>query len=131
MRLPLQSTLIFNLLRAMDKFLHTLRSGRPALALDLMEEFRVFWGDRLVSAMINRKQLKEKHFEKQISGATLLTEKGRKIVIHEYQKRKSQEIKHSFLQEKTIVGLLPMLQSRLLARHLRGDLDGYPPCLFN
>lgn len=111
-------------------FLHSLRSGRPALALDLMEEFRVFWGDRLVLSLINRKQLQKKHFDFQVSGAVLLNDNGRRLVIDEYQNRKKVEVTHNFLQQKTIVGLLPFLQARLLARYLRGDIDTYPPYFF-
>jgi CRISPR-associated protein Cas1 len=111
-------------------FLHSLRSGRPALALDMMEEFRAFWGDRLVLSLINRKQLQEKHFDFQVSGAVLLNDNGRRVVIDEYQNRKKLEITHIFLQEKTTVGLLPLLQARLLARYLRGDIDTYPPYFF-
>jgi CRISPR-associated protein Cas1 len=111
-------------------FLHSLRSGRPALALDMMEEFRAFWGDRLVLSLINRKQLQENHFDFQVSGAVLLNDNGRRVVIDEYQNRKKLEITHIFLQEKTTVGLLPLLQARLLARYLRGDIDTYPPYFF-
>ncbi len=108
-------------------FLHRDKPGRLGLALDLMEEFRPFFGDRLVLSLINKKQLKASGFEKSESGAVLMDEETRKTVLAAYQKRKQEEITHPFLEEKTTVGLLLHLQARLLARHLRGELDAYPP----
>lgn len=110
-------------------FLHTLRPGRPALALDLMEEFRPLLADRLALTLINRRQIRGEHFEaREAAGeSVLLTEVGRKIVLGAYQERKREEIVHPLLKDKAPLGLLPHLQARLLARHLRGDLDAYPP----
>ena len=111
-------------------FLHRDRPGRPGLSLDLIEEFRAFIADRLALSLINRKQIQGKDFEVTESGATLLKEKPRKTVLTAYQKRKQDTITHPFLNEKTTVGLLIHLQARLLARYLRGDIDGYPPFLW-
>jgi len=108
-------------------FLHRDRPGRPSLALDLMEEFRPFLADRLTLSLINLHQIDPKQFRCAESGAVLLDEDGRKEFLIAYQKRKQEEIVHPFLDEKTTIGLLPHLQSLLLARYLRGDLDGYPP----
>jgi CRISPR-associated protein Cas1 len=108
-------------------FLHTDRPGRPSLALDLVEEFRPFFADRLVFSMINRRQLGSRDFRRMENGATLLTDEGRKAVLVAYQDRKRDEIAHPFLNEKVTVGLLWHVQAQLLARHLRGDLDAYPP----
>ncbi|MBD5779013.1 type I-C CRISPR-associated endonuclease Cas1 [Pelagicoccus sp. NFK12] len=110
-------------------FLHKDRPGRPSLALDLMEEFRACLADRLVLTLINRKQIGRGDFQKEESGAVLLKEAARKKVYAAWQERKQTEILHPFLNEKTTVGLLPHLQARLLARLLRGDLDGYPAYL--
>lgn len=107
-------------------YLHALRPGRPALALDLVEEFRAWWADRLALTLLNRRQLEAKHFVERPGGAVLLTEEGRREVIVAYQKRKQEEITHPLFKEPVPVGLLPHLQARLLARHLRGDLPGYP-----
>ncbi len=107
-------------------FLHRERPGRPSLALDLVEEFRSWFADRFVLALINLKQVKGSDFEKTESGGVLLKPEARKTVLEAYQKRKQEELVHPFLQEKTTIGLLPHLQALLLARHLRGDLDGYP-----
>jgi CRISPR-associated protein Cas1 len=108
-------------------FLHRDRPGRPGLALDLMEEFRPYFADRLVLSMINLRQVGPERFRESEAGAVLLDDEGRKEVLVTYQKRKQEEILHPFLDEKTTVGLLPHLQALLLARCIRGDLDGYPP----
>jgi CRISPR-associated protein Cas1 len=108
-------------------FLHVPRPGRPSLALDLMEEFRSFLADRLAITLINRKQITMDHFEPRPGGAVYLNEKGRKEVVAAWQKRKQEEVDHHLLVEKSPIGLLPHLQARLLARHLRGDLDSYVP----
>lgn len=107
-------------------FLHRDRPGRPSLSLDLMEELRPFIADRLTLSLINRRQVQKSDFSAKESGAVLLTDKGRKKVLVAYQERKDDVITHPYLGEKTTVGMLPHLQARLLARYLRGDLDGYP-----
>jgi CRISPR-associated protein Cas1 len=108
-------------------YLHADRPGRASLALDLVEELRPFFADRLVLSMINRRQLGPRDFRRMDNGATLLTDDGRKAVLVAYQERKRDEISHPFLDEKVTVGLLWHVQAQLLARHLRGDLDAYPP----
>jgi CRISP-associated protein Cas1 len=108
-------------------YLHCLRPGRPALALDLMEEFRSYLADRLVLTLINRRQIQPDHFESRPGESVLLTAEGRKIVLAAYQNRKAEEVSHPLLQTKTPLGLVPHLQARLLARHLRGDLPAYLP----
>jgi len=111
-------------------FLHRDRPGRPGLALDLVEEFRPVLADRLVLTLINRQQVSPDGFRVTESGAVLMDDATRKEFLLAYQKRKQEEIRHPFLDEKMEVGLLPHLQALLLARHLRGDLDGYPPFLW-
>lgn len=111
-------------------YLHTDRPGRPSLALDLVEEFRPFFADRLVLSLVNRRQLSATDFRTLDNGATLLTEDGRKAVLVAYQERKRDEIQHAFLDERITVGLLWFTQAQLLARHLRGDLDAYPPFIW-
>lgn len=107
-------------------YLHADRPGRPGLALDLMEEFRPFLADRLVVSLINRRQVNASGFHKTESGAVLMDDASRKEVLVSWQKRKQEEIQHPFLGERVPLGLLPYVQALLLARHLRGDLDGYP-----
>ena len=111
-------------------FLHRDRSGRPGLALDLMEEFRPFLCDRLALSLVNRRQVKVAGFTKTESGAVRMDDETRKEVLVAYQNRKQDVIEHPFLGEKTTVGLLVHLQARLMARHLRGDLDSYPPFIW-
>lgn len=111
-------------------FLHALRSGRPALALDLMEELRPVLADRLVLTLINRRQIAAGDFEERPGGAVLLAEKARKAVVVAYQKRKQDEVQHPVLDQKMPLGLVAHTQARLLARHLRGDLEAYPPFLY-
>ncbi|MFW0859344.1 MAG: type I-C CRISPR-associated endonuclease Cas1c [Dehalococcoidia bacterium] len=108
-------------------YLHRDRPGRPGLALDIMEEFRPYLADRLALSLVNRQQIKGKGFRRTETGAVLMDDATRKEVLVAYQKRKQEEIQHPFLGEKVEVGLLPHVQALLLARHLRGDLNGYPP----
>lgn len=108
-------------------FLHRDRPGRPSLALDLIEEFRPWQADRLALTLINKKQLSPKDFQRTESGAVLLRDEARKTVLTAWQERKREEIVHPFLNEKMYVGLVPQVAARLLASHLRGDLDMYPP----
>lgn len=108
-------------------FLHRDRPGRPSLALDLMEELRPALADRLALSLINRRQLQAADFEQRDGGAVWLTDAGRKIVLAAWQERKKQERQHLFFDETAPLGLVPFLQAQLLARHLRGDLDAYPP----
>lgn len=111
-------------------FLHRDRPGRPGLALDIMEEFRPFLADRLVLSLINREQVKEKGFKKSETGAVLMDDDTRKSVVVAYQRRKHEEITHPYLKEKVSLGLVFFLQALLFARHLRGDIDGYPVFLW-
>lgn len=107
-------------------FLHRDRPGRPGLALDLMEELRPYLADRLVLSLVNLKQLSAAEFRKTEGGGVVMSDEGRKTLLVAYQKRKQDELTHPFLQEKVTLGAVPHLQALLLARHLRGDLDGYP-----
>jgi CRISPR-associated protein Cas1 len=108
-------------------FLHQIRSGRPSLALDIMEEFRAYLGDRIMLNLINLKQVSRADFEIRDSGEVRMSDDARKTVLTAYQKKKQEEIVHPFLGEKMTVGLLPHVQSQLLARHIRGDIADYPP----
>lgn len=108
-------------------FLHVPRPGRPALALDLMEEFRPSVADRLALALVNRRQITPAHFEPRPGGAVYLNEEGRRTVLTAYQERKQSPKAHRLFKEPVPWGLVPFVQARLLARHLRGDLPRYPP----
>lgn len=108
-------------------FLHAERPGRPALALDLMEEFRPILGDKFVLSLINLKQLQAADFRVTESGAVEMADSARKTFLAAYQQRKQDEVLHPFLEERMPVGLLLYSQALLLARYIRGDLDAYPP----
>lgn len=108
-------------------FLHRDRPGRPSLALDLMEELRPVLVDRLVLSLVNRRQLRAADFETREGGAVMMTDEARKTVLTAWQDRKKEERLHPFLAEKLPFGLVPYVQAQMLARHLRGDIDGYPP----
>ena len=108
-------------------FLHEVRSGRPGLALDLMEEFRAVLADRVALSLVNLRQVGPRDFKTTESGAVEMKEETRKTILQTWQKKKQETIQHPFLDERVPIGLLPHLQALLLARHLRGDLDAYPP----
>jgi CRISPR-associated protein Cas1 len=112
-------------------FLHRDRPGRPSLALDLMEELRPVFADRLALSMINRRQITAKGFTVKESGGVLMDDETRKKVLTLWQERKKETIQHPYLQEKVEFGLIPYIQALLLARFLRGDLDAYPPFFWN
>jgi CRISPR-associated protein Cas1 len=112
-------------------FLHQDRPGRPSLALDLMEELRPVFADRLALSLVNRKQVSGKGFTQKESGGILMDDDTRKTVLSAWQERKKEEIMHPFLKERIPFGLIPHVQAMLLARFLRGDLDAYPPFFWN
>lgn len=110
-------------------FLHAVRPGRAALALDLMEEFRSILADRLALTLVNRGQITERDLQIREGGAVYLENDARKIVVTAYQERKQEEITHPLLDAKVPFGLLPQLQARFMARVIRGDMDAYIPFL--
>jgi CRISPR-associated protein Cas1 len=108
-------------------FLHGIRPAKPALVLDLMEEFRAPLADRFVLSLVNRRQVTSKDFDDLPGGAVNLSEDGRKTVLTAWQEWRSEERQHALLGRNVTHGLLPMVQARLLARHLRGELASYIP----
>ena len=111
-------------------FLHRDRPGRSSLALDLMEELRPCVADRFVLFLVNNRMLKESDFARRESGGVYLKDDARRLFLSKWQQRKKENITHPFLNEKLPWGLVPFIQSLLLARYLRGDLDAYPPFLW-
>ena len=107
-------------------FLHADRPGRASLALDLMEELRPVLADRLALSLINRRQVAPEDFVVEAPGGVRLTDAARRTVLTAWQDRKREELRHPFLNEAMPLGLVASAQAQLLARHLRGDLDGYP-----
>ena len=110
-------------------YLHAERPNRPALALDLMEEFRPLLADRLAITLINRRQVTREDFLVREGGAVEFTPAGRKAVITAYQTRKQDVVRHPLLDQECRIGHLMLTQARILARHLRGDMPHYLPCV--
>jgi len=108
-------------------YLHVLRPGRPALALDLMEEFRPLLADRLALTLINRQQIKPDDFEERPGGAVQMSDDARRTIIAAWQQRKQDEARHEQLGQSIPWALMPMVQGRLLARFIRGEANEYIP----
>lgn len=106
--------------------LHTLRPGRTSLALDILEEFRAYLGDRFVISLINKRQITSKDFLYQAENGVVLTENGRKVFLTAWQNRKRETLIHPYLNEKIEIGLLPYIQAQMMARYIRKDIDDYP-----
>lgn len=111
-------------------YLHTDRPGRASLALDLIEELRAVLADRFVLSLINKKIVNAKNFSKKENGAVLMDDELRKKVLTEWQNKKKETLTHPYLKEKVEWGMIPYVQAMLLARYLRGDIDGYPVFLW-
>ncbi len=111
-------------------FLHKDRPGRVSLGLDLMEELRSVFADRFVISIINKKVIQASGFTRKENGAVIMDDETRKTVISHWQSRKQDTISHPYLHEKIEWGLVPHVQALLLARFIRGELDGYPPFLW-
>ncbi|MGI6585859.1 MAG: type I-C CRISPR-associated endonuclease Cas1c [Lutisporaceae bacterium] len=111
-------------------FLHRDRPGRVSLALDMMEELRPVHADRFVISLINKKEVNSSGFTKKENGAVIMEDDTRKTILRAWQRRKQETITHPFLQGKIEWGLVPYTQAMLLARFIRGDLDGYPPFMW-
>lgn len=111
-------------------YLHTERPGRASLSLDLMEELRAVLADRFVLSLINKKMISGKNFLKKENGAVLMDDELRRKLLIEWQNKKKEIITHPYLKEKIEWGMVPYVQAMLLARYLRGDLDGYPVFLW-
>lgn len=109
-------------------YFHTLRSGRSSLACDMVEEARCIV-ERFVLTLINLQIIKEEHFEKQITGAVMLNDDGRKIVLARWQEKKYTSFQHPYLKQKIDFGLIPYVQSNLLAKYIREDIEEYPSLL--
>lgn len=109
-------------------YCHTLRSGRISLACDMVEEIRCIV-ERFVITLLNLQILGTEDFETQISGAVWLNAEGRRKVLTRWQEKKRSDMVHPYLKQKIPLGLLPYIQSNLMAKYVRGDIEEYPPFL--
>lgn len=107
-------------------FLHAERPGRPALALDLMEELRPIVVDRMVMAMLRLGQVRTSDFETLETGEVRFTEAARKAFLTEYQARKRDVVTHPLASEPIEWAVVPYVQGRLLARAIRGEAEYVP-----
>ncbi|OXM50337.1 CRISPR-associated endonuclease Cas1 [Amycolatopsis thailandensis] len=108
-------------------YLHAVRPGKPSLALDVMEEFRPLLVDRFVLTLFNRKEITAKHTTQDPAGGVTLTDDGRAFVLDRWSKARERVWRHSVLERDIPAALLPNVQARLLARHLRADQPAYQP----
>lgn len=108
-------------------FFHTDRAGRVSMALDMIEEFRAIIIDKFCLSLVNHGKINKKHFTIKENNATLLNEKGREIVLQNFNEKENQEIYHHYLEQKVPIALLPQVQAQLLNAYLRQDIDAYPP----
>lgn len=103
---------------------HQPRHGRPALALDLMEEFRPLIVDSAVISAVNTGMVSNKSFEISSAGC-MLTASGRKDFIRAYEGRLEQLVTHPIFEYRCSWRSVIRIQARLLSRWLRGDIPRY------
>ncbi len=103
---------------------HRPRHGRPALALDLMEEFRPLVVDSAVVTAINTGMVRQKDFVRSPAGCSLLPN-GRKALIKAYEARLDQLVTHPVFDYRCSWRTLVRIQARFLSRWLRGDVPAY------
>jgi CRISPR-associated protein Cas1 len=96
----------------------------------MMEELRAVYADRFVISLINKREINTNGFTQKENGAVIMDDDTRKTILKAWQSKKLEIITHPFLQEKISWGLIPYAQAMLLARFIRGDLDGYPPFMW-
>lgn len=109
-------------------YLHGVRSGRPSLALDLIEELRPAFADRVAMRLLTRRQLTKEDFT-MAGGACYMTDQGRGVFVDAFEEFMGEEVDHPLLRRSMPRHAVPTVQATLMARHLRGDLTSYPPYL--
>jgi len=107
-------------------FYHRPRYGRPALALDMMEEFRPLIADSVAINLFNNEELSKKDFIETRAGVSL-TSNGKKAVVAGYERRMETEIVHPIFGYKVSYRRVLEVQARLLARAISGEIREYPP----
>jgi len=107
-------------------YLHSSVYGRPALALDLMEEFRPIVVDSIVLTLLNNKMLTSDDFHVEL-GAYRLKKEPRKAFLKRFEERLNEEITHPTFGNRVKYRRCIELQARLVAKYLTGEIDEYPP----
>jgi CRISPR-associated protein Cas1 len=108
-------------------YLHADRYGRANLALDLMEEFRPLVVDSVVLTCLNKRIIQKDDFVVELGCAHRLNDEARRRFLLQYEERKNTEFKHPLFSYRMTYHRCFELQARLLAKHLQGELDEYPP----
>lgn len=107
-------------------FLHSSQYGKPALALDLMEEFRPLIADSVALTLINNGMLKSEDFNEEL-GAYRLTDGGRRTFLTKFEERMQTKIRHPMFEYRATYKKCLELQVRLLAKYLTGEIPEYIP----
>ncbi len=107
-------------------YLHSSAYGRPALALDLMEEFRPIIVDSVVLTLLNNRMLSPGDFHVEL-GAYRLKKEPRNLFLKKFEERLSEEVTHPLFNYKIKYRRCIELQARLVAKYLTKDIDEYPP----
>ncbi len=107
-------------------YLHSSFYGRPALALDIMEEFRPIIVDSVVLSLLNKRMLTANDFVVEL-GAYRLKDEKRKIFFTQFEERLHEEIRHPIFGYQVTYRRCIELQTRLVAKFLTGEIDEYPP----
>jgi len=107
-------------------FLHQTRHGKPALALDLMEEFRPIIADSVVLNVVNHRILTEQDFKEEF-GVVNLKPEGRKKFYAKFEERLTEELQHPRFEYRTTYRRCMELQARLLGKYLTEEIPAYPP----
>lgn len=107
-------------------YLHQPRYGRPALALDLMEEFRPIITDSVVLDIINHRILTERDFTEEL-GVVYLKPDARKKFYGKFEERLQEELLHPYFEYRTEYRRCIELQARLLSKWLTGEIPAYLP----
>ena len=107
-------------------YLHSSFYGRPALALDLVEEFRPIIVDSVVLNMLNHRMLSASDFVVEL-GAYRLKQEKRTVFFTKLEERLNEEVQHPLFGYQTTYRRCLELQTRLLAKYLTGEIDAYPP----
>ena len=110
-----------------DGFFHADKYGRPALALDLVEEFRGVVVDSVVLTLVNKRMLGAEDFRPGPGGAVYLGRRGLRVFLRQYSARLNTRIIHPQVKRRLTYQQCFEVQARLLAKVIQGELAAYRP----